>query len=56
MNQQNLKDKPSFTEVRLSKKSFDHDRPAIVIQTPKGKIYINNHADLDLLRAVLASL
>ncbi|GJM57589.1 hypothetical protein AAK706_13135 [Erysipelotrichaceae bacterium 66-17] len=56
MNQQNPKDKPSFAEVRLSKKSFDYDRPAIVIQTLKGKVYINNHADPDLLRAVLSSL
>lgn len=50
----------SFAEVRLpntnSNKQSGTDRPAIVIQSSKGKIYIHNHTDPDLIQALIASL
>ncbi len=46
----------SFTEVHLSRKPSGSEKSAIVIQTQKGKVHIQNHANPDLLRLVLASL
>ncbi|TGY66077.1 hypothetical protein [Dubosiella muris] len=46
----------SFMEVHLSRKTSSSEKSAIVIQTQKGKVYIQNHANPDLLRLVLSSL
>lgn len=46
----------SFTEVHLSRKPSGSEKSVIIIQTQKGKVYIQNHANPNLLRLVLASL
>lgn len=46
----------SFAEVRLPRRTPSKDKPAIVIQSSKGRVFIHNHTDPDLLKALLADL
>ncbi len=59
-SKQNSNTSSSFAEVRLPdpgpRKPTGSDRPAIVIQSSKGKIYINNNTEPVLIRKVLDSL
>ena len=59
-SKQNSNTYSSFAEVRLPdpgpRKQTGSDRPAIVVQSSKGKIYIHNHTEPVLIRTVLDSL
>ncbi|MFA1014002.1 hypothetical protein [Dubosiella newyorkensis] len=45
-----------FTEIPFPKRKAAYEKPAVVINSSKGKIYIHNHADLELVRKILSCL
>ncbi len=45
-----------FTEIPFPKRKVAYEKPAVVINSSKGKIYIHNHADLELVRKILSCL
>lgn len=45
-----------FTEIPLPKKRSLSEKPAVMIHTVKGRIYIHNHADPELVKEILANL